>query len=82
MSTCKTPGAVYETNVAPEYLSLTILFPRPVLAMPCRDQQVLVRKVHRAVLPVIEKLYHDAWERCFRGQMIDGQRMPHYHEDL
>lgn len=77
---CMTPGAVYETVFTPSRLTFHVHLPVPILAgVP---QEPIAKKVHDAVLPIIEELYRKEWTRCLSGVLIDGDYMPARHEQL
>ena len=83
MSTCRTPGAVYETEFFDGHLVHRIVFPFPVFknGMGPERQRRLDKKIHAALLPVIEEFYRDNWQ-FFAERIIDGERMPEQWEQL
>ena len=82
---CRTPGAVYETDVLPSELALRVFFPAPILEDLSKDENAtLIRVVHDAVLPIVEELYSRAWTDHFAGRMITDHDnpMPERHDQL
>jgi hypothetical protein len=82
---CRTPGAIYETDVQPSKLVLHVLFPAPILNDLSQDENAtLIKEAHDAILPIIEKLYSRAWSKHFAERMITDHEypMPTRHQDL
>lgn len=67
---CCTPDAVYGTTINDRFLKLTVHFPAnmPALSRKAEDM-ALVAELHKAILPVIERIYRDSWHALARKKL-------------
>lgn len=82
---CRTPGAIYETVLDSSRLSLSVIFPRPVIAeLTAEEKEKLITKIHDATVNVIETLYTQVWAEVFADKPLEGHdgNMPRHHYDL
>lgn len=82
---CRTPGAVYETKLQATSMALKVMFPRPVITqLSEQEKKALIKDIHDAVLPVVEKLYSRTWDDLFSCRPLAGHtgEMPLRHEEL
>jgi hypothetical protein len=81
-SRCRTPGTEYGTDIRSDAINLSVDLPIHMLNKD--DEPNLTMDLHRAILPVIEKLFQDRW-RLLAGQLnprMGAQRMPKNWSDL
>ena len=79
--TCRTPGAVYQTDVLPRCIVHTVMLPQSIQLSDAKER-ALAKALHDAVLPVMEQFYRDNWNKFFAERIIDGDRMPKRWSDL
>lgn len=80
---CRTPEAVYFTGLDVSTIRLEIELPVNMISTVSDEEAKLIAELHKAILPVIEKLYRERWN-LLAGKKIgtDSNPMPATWEEL
>lgn len=83
---CRTPGTKYGTDFTTKSIKLTIDLPVPMLLFSYGnvDEPKLRDDLHRAILPVMERVFRDRWSLLAgrKTERLGDKRMPKKWEEL